>query len=74
MTKSCDAFIEVYFLKDRPGCALYRFVPVGTTITSFNRDPDYVFRVRVHDVKLLRLDHPSFWYIGCWPIPAGSGL
>lgn len=74
MTKTCDAFVEVYFLRDRPGCAMYRFVPVGTTVAAFNRDPDYMFGICVKDVKVLRLDYPSFWYIGCWPKPPGLGL
>lgn len=70
--QNCDAFIEVYVLPTYGTyvggyCALYRFVPVGTTVTSFNRQPDYLFRVRVHDVKLLSLDYPVHWYIGCWP-------
>jgi hypothetical protein len=63
-----DLFIEVHRLQDYPAHSyLFREIPVGTTFNAFNREPTFMWRVRLQPGFALQLDHPVSSYIMAFP-------
>ncbi len=62
--------IEVYRLQDTPGHSyLFREIPIGTTFSAFDRQPDFIwkYRLRYKFRSALVLDHPVSSYVMTFP-------
>lgn len=55
--------IEVYRLRVDPGdrrlIYLNRYIPIGTTITKFDRDPEFIWKCQLKHGAVLKLDQPT---------------
>lgn len=63
--RDIDFVIEVYRVYDfMEGITLYyRFIPVGTTVSTFHRPPDFVWGGKLKPGNSLGLDHPCVTWL-----------